>query len=105
MNTVVFDIETVGVDWDSLTAFGPVAVRKWQFTPKDFDHEVTVEEWVLPDDSDLVEISFKTAPDDAALASEAFVAGLRRRGFDTEGDQQTKTRSALRYFTTGVGMD
>ena len=22
-----------------------------------------------------------------------------------EGDQQTKTRSALRYFTTGVGMD
>jgi hypothetical protein len=94
-----------GVDWDSLTAFGPVAVRKWQFTPKDFDHEVTVEEWVLPDDSDLVEISFKTAPDDAALASEAFVAGLRRRGFDTEGDQQTKTRSALRYFTTGVGMD
>jgi hypothetical protein len=94
-----------GVDWDSLTAFGPVAVRKWQFTPKDFDHEVTVEEWVLPDDSDLVEISFKTAPDDAALASEAFVAGLRRRGFDTEGDQQTKTRSALRYFTTGQGID
>ena len=94
-----------GVDWDSLTTFGPVAVRKWQFTPKDFDHEVTVEEWVLPDDSDLVEISFKTSPDDAALASEAFVQGLRRRGFDTEGDQQTKTRSALRYFTTGVGMD
>ena len=94
-----------GLDWDSLTAFGPVAVRKWQFTPKDFDHEVTVEEWVLPDESDLVEISFKTTPQDAAFASEEFVEGLKRRGLDTEGDQQTKTRSALRYFTTGVGMD
>jgi hypothetical protein len=92
-------------DWDSLTAFGPVAVRKWEFTPKDFDYEVTVEEWVLPDESDLVEISFKTTPVDAATASEAFVEGLRRRGLDTEGDQQTKTRSALRYFTTGQGID
>jgi len=94
-----------GIDWDSLVAFGPVAVRKWQFTPKDFDHEVTVEEWVLPDDSDLVEISFKTSPEDAAVASAEFVAGMRRRGFDTEGDQQTKTRSALRYFTTGQSID
>ena len=94
-----------GVDWDSLTAFGPVEVRKWQFTPRDFDHEVTVEEWVLPDESDLVEISIKAPPVDAAVASEEFLEQLRRRGLDTDGDQQTKTRSALRYFTTRVGMD
>jgi hypothetical protein len=94
-----------GVRWADLSAFGPVAVRKWQFTPRDFDYEATVEEWVLPDQSDLVEISIKAAPGEAAVASEGFMDQLRRRGLDTEGDQLTKTRSALRYFTTGVGVD
>lgn len=93
------------VDWAGLSCFGPVAVRKWKVTPTGYDHEVTVEEWVLPDQSDLVEISIKAKPGDAADASEAFVTELRRRGFDPEGAQQTKTRSALRYFTTGIGME
>jgi len=91
--------------WDDLTAFGPVAVRKWEFTPKGFSYEITVEEWVLPDESDLVELSVKAPPGDAGVASDEFLAFLRDRGFDTEGDQQTKTRSALRYFTTGEGID
>jgi hypothetical protein len=26
-------------------------------------------------------------------------------GLDTEGDQQTQTRGALRHFTTGQGID
>ena len=93
------------VAWDGLTAFGPVAVRKWEFTPKGFDNEITVEEWVLPDDSDLVELSVKSPPGEAGAAGDAFLGFLSKRGFDTEGDQQTKTRSALRYFTTGQGIE
>src|SRR5262245_45655526 len=88
------------VSWEALSSFGPVAVRKWQFTPKGFQWEVTVEEWVLPDDTDLVEISIKAPPGEAAAASAAFLGQLRKRGFDPDGAQQTKTRSALRYFTT-----
>jgi hypothetical protein len=94
-----------GIGWDHLTTFGPVVVRKWEFEPKGLDYEVTVEEWILPDESDLVELSVKAPPGDAAVASEAFLGFLRDRGFDTDGDQQTKTRSALRYFTTGRGID
>jgi len=93
------------VGWDDLAAFGPVAVRKWGFTPKGFDNEITVEEWVLPDDSDLVELSVKSPPGEAGAAGDAFLGFLSKRGFDTEGDQQTKTRSALRYFTTGQGIE
>jgi hypothetical protein len=29
---------------------------------------------------------------------------LNGRGLDTEGEQQTKTKAALRYFTTGEGF-
>ena len=93
-----------GVAWDDIRVFGPVAVRKWEFEPKSLDYEVTVEEWVLPDDSDLVELSVKAPPAQAGTAADAFLAFLRKRGVDTEGAQQTKTRSALRYFTTGEGI-
>ena len=79
-------------------------MRKREIQPKDFDYEVTIEEWVLPDDSDLVELSVKAEPGSAAQASKAFMELLRSRHIDTDGDQQTKTRSALRYFTTGVGI-
>ncbi len=93
-----------GIAWDNLAVLGPVDVRKWEVRPKDLDYEVTVEEWVLPDDSDLVELSVKAEPGDAAKANAAFVEFMRGRGIDTEGEQQTKTRSALHYFTTGVGI-
>lgn len=46
----------------------------------------------------------KAPPGDAGVASNGFLAFLSKRGFDTEGDQRTKTRSALRYFTTGQGI-
>ena len=94
-----------GVDWDKLTVLGPVDVHKWEIEPKDFPHEVTIEQWVLPDGSDLVELSTKAEPQDAADATTQFLALLQRHGIDTEGDQQTKTRAALRFFTTGVGID
>jgi hypothetical protein len=93
------------VGWEHLSVFGPVTVRKWEVDVPDFDYEITVEEWVLPDDSDLVELSVTAAPNEAADAGEGFLRVLRERGLDTEGDQQTKTRSALLYFTTGAGID
>jgi hypothetical protein len=93
------------IAWEELAVLGPVEVRKWEVQPEGFDYEVTIEEWVLPDDSDLVELSVKADPADAAKASAAFKELLRARGIDTEGDAQTKTRAALRYFTTGVGVE
>jgi hypothetical protein len=90
-----------GVDWAELTVLGPVQVRKWELEPAGFPHEVTVEEWVLPDASDLIELSIKVDPADADEAGRDFDAFLRSREIDPEGDQQTKTRTALSYFTGG----
>ena len=92
------------IAWEDLAVLGPVDVRKWEVQPKGFNYEVTIEEWVLPDYSDLVELSVKADPADAAKANDAFIELLRQRGIDTDGDAQTKTRAALRYFTTGVGI-
>ncbi len=69
-----------GVDWADLSVLGPVEVRQWKLEPKGFPHEVTVEEWVLPDGSDLVELSIKVDPEDASGAGADFDAFLRSLG-------------------------
>jgi hypothetical protein len=92
------------VGWEDLVVLGPVAVRKWKVAPEGFGDEIVAEEWTLPDGSDLIELSIKVPPSRAGAASGAFLAFLEGHGFDTQGDQQTKTKAALGFFTTGVGF-
>jgi hypothetical protein len=89
----------IGFSWDELSVLGPVNVRKWELAPNGFPREITVEEWTLPDDSDLIELSTKVEPRRAASVGAAFRRYVAERGLDPDGDQQTKTRSALRLFT------
>ena len=89
---------SAAVPWGGLAVLGPVDVRRWQLAVDRFPYELTVEEWVLPDRSDLVELSIKVAPREAAHARERFLAFLRESEIATEGDQETKTRAALDYF-------
>lgn len=93
------------IAWGELRVLGPIKVRKWKVEPEDFEDEIVAEEWTLPDGSDLIELSIKVPPSRARQATDEFMAFLEARGFDTEGDQQTKTKGALGYFTTGVGFD
>ena len=92
-----------GVGWDDLIVYGPVAVRKWEFEPKDLGHELTVEEWTLPDGSDLVELSIKVPPMEALTADRDFKRYLADHHFDIDDEQRTKTRSALEFFRAGPG--
>ena len=71
---------------------------RWKLTQKGFAHELTLEEWRLPDGEDLVEVSIKTLPEDAFQAQKDFDKHLRNLGLDPKGAQETKTRTALKYF-------
>ena len=93
------------VGWDALTTMGPIKVHKWKVDAKELGREVVAERWKLPDGSDLVELSIKVEPGEATGAAEAFTRYLESLGLDVDGDQQTKTRGALTYFTTGKGFD
>src|SRR6478609_2287616 len=95
----------MGIELDSLAVLGPVDVSRWKVKPEALDWEVTIERWALPDKSDLIELSIKADPNVAGDASTAFLGFLQEKGLDVAGDQQTKTKAALRYFTTGVGID
>jgi len=90
---------TGSVDFGKLRVLGPIRVLRWKLTQKGFPHELTLEEWRLPDGEDLVEASIKTSPGDAPQARKDFDKHLRSLGLDPEGAQETKTRTALQYFT------
>jgi hypothetical protein len=87
------------VSWDDLNVLGPIEVDKWEWKPRGFPHEVTIEEWVLPDLSDFVELSIKVNPNEAIEAAVAFRGLLVEHKLEPDGDSQAKTRWALDFFT------
>jgi hypothetical protein len=87
------------VSWDDLKVLGPIEVEKWEWQPPGFAHEVTIEEWVLPDKSDFLELSIKVDPVEAIEAGGAFQALLVDHKLKPDGDSQAKTRWALEFFT------
>lgn len=84
--------------FDQLRVMGPIRVLRWKLEHKGFPHELTVEEWRLPDGDDLVEVSIKVPPSEAQQAQREFDDHLRSLHLDPQGAQETKTRTALEYF-------
>ena len=63
-------------------------------------HEITAEEWHIPDGTDLLELSIKVDPKDALKARDEFEKFLRDAGVANEGVQEAKTRVALKFFAS-----
>ena len=87
-----------GIDLEELKLLGPIFVLKLSQVPKGFAHKLVTELWVYPDGSRILELSTKCAPAemfDVAARSRAF---LTSKGVDLSGNQQTKTKTALKFF-------
>lgn len=90
------------INFGDLRVIGPIRVLRWKPRHETFAHELTLEEWRLPNGEDLVEVSIKAAPKEARQARKEFDAHLRELGLDPDGAQETKTRTALKYFTKAL---
>jgi hypothetical protein len=88
-----------GLELEDLAMLGPISVLKLKFAPKGLKQKLVAELWLYPDNSMLLELSTKCAP------SETFQVGVETRTFLTEhgvdlsGEQETKTKKALAYFS------
>jgi hypothetical protein len=94
-----------GIALDDLTMLGPIFVLKFRFEPEDLGRRIVAEAWFYPDGSRILELSTKCGPADAfqvAAEARAFLAG---RGIEVSGEQQTKTRKALEYFSGPAKAD
>ena len=54
--------------------------------------------WFYPDGSRVAELSTRCAPDEAFQVAAEARAHLAQAGVDLSGEQQTKTRKALKFF-------
>ena len=88
-----------GIDLDSLTPLGPIFLLKLKFLPEGFPRKMVGELWLYPDGSRIVELSTRCLPGDAFQVVAETRAFLGSRGIDLAGEQQTKTRAALDYFS------
>jgi hypothetical protein len=87
-----------GLALDDLSVLGPITVMKLKLQPEELGRRLVTELWVYPDGSRILELSTKcrtAEPFQVAAETRAFLA---RRGIDTGGEQQTKTRTALEFF-------
>ncbi|MGD9571432.1 MAG: adenylate cyclase [Thermoleophilia bacterium] len=91
-----------GVTLDDLVILGPIPVFKLKLAPKDLGRKLVVELWLYPDGSRIVELSTKCLPPEAIMVALQAKQYLTAKGVDLSGHQQTKTRTALNFFTKEI---
>jgi hypothetical protein len=88
-----------GVRLPDLACLGPIPVLKLKTIPKSFGRKLVTELWLYPSGARILELSTKCAPGEALQVALQARALLAERGIDTTGVQQTKTRTALNFFS------
>jgi hypothetical protein len=88
-----------GLELDDLSTLGPIFVLKVKWTPEGFDRKLVAELWLYPDNSIIIELSTKCAPSEAFQVAAETRAFLTQRDVDLTGEQETKTKKALEYFS------
>jgi hypothetical protein len=91
-----------GLDLNDLTVLGPINVLKLKFTPKGYDRRMVAELWLYPDGEQILELSTKCAPSEGFQVGTETRAFLAERGVDLWGEQQTKTKTALEFFSRNL---
>jgi len=88
-----------GLGLDDLKILGPIFVLKLRFPADGLRRQTVAELWLYPDDSRILELSTKCRPSEALEVAAEARKFLTERGVDLGGMQQTKTRTALEFFT------
>ncbi len=92
-----------GIGLDDLTILGPLFVLKLKNSPEGYDRRLVTELWLYPDGSRILELSTKCEPSEAFDIAAQTRAYLASRGIDLGSEQQTKTRTALEFFSSLAG--
>jgi hypothetical protein len=87
------------IELDGLEVLGPINVLKLKFSPTTYRRRMVAELWLYPDGSRILELSTKCRPDEAFQVAAESKAFLGERGVNLSGEQETKTRTALEFFS------
>jgi hypothetical protein len=88
-----------GLELEALSILGPIFVFKLKLTPEGYGRRLVAEIWMYPDNSMILELSTKCAPSEAFQTVAELRVFLTQRDIDLTGDQETKTKKALEFFS------
>jgi hypothetical protein len=88
-----------GLEIDDLAVLGPIFVLKLKLAPETFSRRIVVEMWLYPDGARVVELSTKCLPGEGIDVVDEVRTFLQGKGIDLGGEQQTKTKTALEFFS------
>jgi len=88
-----------GVGLDDLAVLGPIFVLKLKWSPEGLGRKLVAEMWLYPDGSRILELSTRCGTAEAFQAAAETRAFLAERGVELSGEQQTKTHTALEFFS------
>jgi hypothetical protein len=88
-----------GIGLDDLSVLGPITLLKLKFSVAEYTRPLVAEMWFYPDGSRILELSTKCPPSQAFQVAAESRGFLTARGVDLTGKQQTKTKTALQYFS------
>jgi hypothetical protein len=94
-----------GVELNDLSTLGPVFVLKLKWSPEGYDRKLVAELWLYPDNSMIIELSTKCAPSEAFQVAAETRAFLTQRDVDLTGEQETKTKKALEFFSKRLRVE
>jgi hypothetical protein len=88
-----------GIELDDLSTLGPIFVLKLRFVPPELGRRLVAEMWLYPDGSRILELSTRCGTNEAFQVAAEVRGYLASKGVAISGEQQTKTRKALRFFS------
>jgi len=88
-----------GVILDDLSILGPIFVLKLKRVSTSFSRPLVAEMWLYPDGGRILELSTKCLPGEGMQVAGEMRAYLEGKGVDLTGEQQTKTKTALEFFS------
>jgi hypothetical protein len=88
-----------GLTLDDLSVLGPIFVLKLSFSPPELRRRMVGEMWLYPNGSRILELSTKCVASDAFQVAAESLAVLTEKGVNVGGEQQTKTKAALTFFS------
>jgi hypothetical protein len=97
----------VGITMDKLVILGPTFLLKVKHQPKakEFDRPITMEMWLYPDGTRVMEVSTKCVPKEAFQVAADFKAYLADHGVVLGADQSAKTKTSLEFFSARLEAD
>jgi hypothetical protein len=88
-----------GIGLDDLAILGPIFVLKIKWSPEGYGGRLVAEMWLYPDNTHILELSTRCSTSEAFQSAAETRAFLASCGVELSGEQQTKTRTALEFFS------